>query len=355
MIRQAQLLQRLGVTHPILQAPMAGMATPALAAAVSRAGALGGLGLGAKTVAQAREVIVETRALTDKPFNVNFFCHQPAVADAQREAAWLDYLRPLFAGFDAPVPARLHEIYTSFVADRDMLDMLLEQRPAVISFIFGVPPADWISALRDVGVVTLGCATTVAEAAQVEAAGLDAVVAQGAEAGGHRGLFDPEQGDLQLGTFVLVRMIVARCNLPVIAAGGIMDGQGMAAALQLGAAAVQMGTAFIPCPESAAKAAHRAAFRDRSRATQVTDVISGRPARGFVNRMHTEIAMGHKPPLPDYPFVYDAGKALAQAAAAQGCHDFDAQWAGQGAPLAREMPAAELIETLTREWREASA
>lgn len=354
MAGQQELLRLLGITQPLLQAPMAGMATPALAAAVSNAGALGGLGLGAKSVAAARETIVATQALTDKPFNVNFFCHQPGAADAERDSAWLRYLHPFFAEFGAEAPARLDNIYPSFLANTDRLDLLLALRPAVVSFIFGVPPVEWVKALRAAGIVTLGCATTLAESQKVEAAGLDAVVAQGAEAGGHRGVFEPEQGDARLGTLALVRLLASRSKLPVIAAGGIMDGQAMAAAMQLGAAGVQLGTAFILCPESAAKDAHRAAFANGDCATQVTDVISGRPARGFINRMHTDIAAGTQSPLPDYPLVYAAGKALAKAAAAQGNHDFDAQWAGQGAPLARALPAAQLVATLVQEWRAAA-
>src|SRR5690625_1527459 len=253
MIRGRERLHLPGVAHPIVQAPMAGVATPALAAAVSNAGALGSLGAGASTVDRAREMIVATRALTDKPFNINFFCHRPAARDAERETAWLDYLRPRFEEFGADAPDRLTEPYKSFNENRAMLDMLLDERPAVASFIFGVPPVDWVRALHDAGVATMGCATTPEEAQRVEDAGMDAIVAQGAEAGGHRGVFDPRQGDRQLGTCPLVRLIVARCRLPVIAAGGIMDGRGIAAAMQLGAAGAQLGTAFIPCPESAAK------------------------------------------------------------------------------------------------------
>lgn len=350
MTRDRKLLRLLGVAHPIVQAPMAGVATPALAAAVSNAGALGSLGAGASTVDEAREMIVATRALTDKPFNINFFCHRPAARDTKREAAWLDYLRPRFEEFGVAAPDRLVEPYKSFNENRAMLDMLLDERPAVASFIFGVPPDDWVRTLHDAGIATMGCATTPEEAQRVEDAGMEAIVAQGVEAGGHRGVFDPQQGDRQLGTFPLVRLITARCRLPVIAAGGIMDGQGIAAAMWLGAAGGQLGTAFIPCPESAAKEAHRAALQSpRSRHTQITDVISGRPARGIVNRMHADVARADAPPLPDYPIAYAAGKALAAAAVARGSHDFSAHWAGQGAPLARAMPADALVETLVRE------
>src|SRR5690606_23645212 len=179
-----QILARLGIQHPIIQAPMVGVSTPQLAAAVSEAGGLGSLGLGASSPAQARELIEQTRALTAKPFNLNLFCHAPASADAARERAWLERLQPLFAEFDAEPPAALREIYPSFLADPDMLEVLLEQRPAVVSFHFGLPPRDWIKRLRQAGIVLLACVTTPEEADQAEAAGVDALVAQGVEAGG---------------------------------------------------------------------------------------------------------------------------------------------------------------------------
>jgi nitronate monooxygenase len=349
-----KILRLLNVVHPIIQAPMVGVSTPQLAAAVSNAGALGSIGLGASTAGKAREMIAATRALTDKPFNVNLFCHRPAVADPAREAAWLDYLRPYFEEFGATPPRELTEVYTSFVDDRATLDMLLEERPAVASFHFGLPPTQWIQSLRKAGIVTLGCATTPQEAAQIEAAGLDAIIAQGAEAGGHRGVFEPEHGDRLLGVFALVNLVARQSRLPIIAAGGIMDGRGMAAALDLGACAVQLGTAFVLSPESSANAAYRAVLKSpRSHQTRLTPVISGRSARGIVNRMYTEIDRPEAPALPDYPIAYDAGKALNAAAIARGNHDFAVQWAGQGAPLAREMPAAELVKLLMQELNDA--
>jgi nitronate monooxygenase len=355
MAHTEEMLRLLNVEYPIIQAPMVGVSTPRLAAAVSNAGALGSIGIGASTAEKAREMIAATRALTNKPFNVNVFCHRPAVSDFEREAAWLDYLRPFFEEFDVTPPIELTQAYKSFNEDRSTLDMLLQEQPAVVSFHFGLPPTEWVQSLRAAGIVTLGCATTLEEAGQVEAAGVDAVIAQGVEAGGHRGVFEPEQGDRQLGVFTLVRLIAAHCRLPIIAAGGIMDGQGISAALQLGAAAVQLGTAFILSPESAANAAYRVALKSgRSQRTQITGVISGRPARGMVNRMYTDVDHSTAPALPDYPIAYDAGKALAAAAAEKGNQDFSAQWAGQGAPLAREMPAGELVAVLVREWQSES-
>lgn len=342
----------LDIEHPIIQAPMVGVSTPALAAAVSNAGALGSIGIGACTPAQARAMLAETRSLTRRPFNVNLFCHRPAVADAQREAAWLEHLRPLFAEFGAEPPAGIREIYKSFLADPEMLQMLLDERPAVVSFHFGLPPRDWIDALKAAGIRLLASATSLEEARRVEAAGVDAIVAQGIEAGGHRGVFEPEKGDAGIGTLALVRLIARHCRLPVIAAGGIMDGQGIRAALALGAQGAQLGTAFVPCPESAANAAYRAALKgERAHQTRITAAISGRAARGMVNRLWTDLDTADAPALPDYPNTYDAAKALHAAASARGCNDFAVQWAGQGAPLAREMPAAELVKVLVEEMQ----
>jgi nitronate monooxygenase len=331
---------------------MAGVSTPEMAAAVSNAGGLGSLGLGANSVEQARATIRATRVLTRRPFNVNLFCHRPATADAKRESAWLSYLAPMFAEFGAPPPSALREIYESFVGNEAMLTMLLEERPKVVSFHFGLPSTDAIGKLRAAGIVTLACATNPAEAVECERAGVDAIVAQGVEAGGHRGTFEPERGDDCIGTFALVRMLVRQSRLPIIAAGGVMDGQGVAAAIGLGAAAAQLGTAFVLCPESSANAAYRAQMKsERANHTRITANISGRSARGLPNRMYDLEATS----IPDYPIAYDAAKALHAAASAKGNHEFAAYWAGQGAPLARELPAAQLMSQLVQEWRAASA
>jgi nitronate monooxygenase len=347
------ITQQLQIRYPIIQAPMAGVSTPELAAAVSNAGGLGSIALGANTADQGRAAIRKTKALTDRPFNVNLFCHASAARAAARERAWIEYLSPLFAEFGAPPPGSLREIYASFVADDTMLALLLEQKPAVVSFHFGLPATSWIQRVRDAGIFTLGCATTPAEAAECERAGIDAIVAQGVEAGGHRGVFDPSKGDDEIGTLALVRMLSRQCRVPVVAAGGIMDGQGIAAAMALGASAVQMGTAFILCPETAASAAYRSQLKsERAHRTRITAAISGRAARGLANRMYSLLDDANAPALPDYPIAYDAAKALHAAASAKGNHEFAAYWAGQGAPLAREMPAAELIEQLAAEWRQ---
>lgn len=346
------LTERLGIRHPLIQAPMAGVSTPALAAAVSNAGALGSIGVGASSVDKARSMIAETRKLTDAPFNVNLFCHQPAHRDARREAAWLHHLAPWFAEFDATPPEAIHEIYQSFITDAAMLEMLLEARPAVVSFHFGLPSAAVIDQLKGANIRLLGCATCPAEAFAIEQAGLDAVVLQGVEAGGHRGLFDPQLGDPGMGTLDLVRTLAGRLTLPVIAAGGLMNGQAIREVLALGAEAAQLGTAFVACPESSANAAYRERLLHAQPGdSQITAAISGRPARGLINRFFLEVGRPLAGRLPDYPVAYDAAKALNAAASARGCAEFAPHWAGTGAALARAMPAAEMVQTLLREMQ----
>lgn len=267
----------LGIQQPIIQAPMLGVSTPALAAAVSNAGGLGSIAITGSAAEKGRALIREVRGLTDKPFNVNLFCHRPGQADPARERAWLDYLKPLFAEFGAEPPARLNNIYLSFLEDPTLLPMLLEERPAAVSFHFGAPPRDQVRALQAAGIRVLVSATTPEEAALVEAAGADAVVAQGIEAGGHRGVFEPERGDAAIGTLALVRLLAARGSLPVVAAGGIMDGRGIRAALEPGRERRADGHRLRPLSgvlgqrrlprgaEGAARGAHRA-DRDHVRA-----------------------------------------------------------------------------------------
>ncbi|MCQ0988829.1 NAD(P)H-dependent flavin oxidoreductase [Jiella marina] len=344
----------LPMTLPIVQAPMAGVATPRLAAEVSNAGGLGSVGIGSTDAAGAKAMIDELRARTDRAFNVNLFVHQPATPDPAREAAWLEWLAPLFAEFDAEPPKVLRTIYKSFAEDADMLAMLLETKPPVVSFHFGLPSKEVIARLKAVGTTLLATATSLDEARRIEAAGLDAVVAQGIEAGGHRGVFDPAASDAGLGTVALTRLLAAKGNLPVIAAGGIMDGAGIAGVLKLGAVAAQLGTAFVACPESAADEAYRAALSGPGAyRTRLTNVLSGRPARVLANRFAALAETTGDRPLPDYPIAYDAAKALNAAAKAKNEHGFGPQWAGQGAPLARAMPAAALVAQLEAELRAA--
>lgn len=344
------LVDRFQLTPPLIQAPMAGVSTPLLAASVSEAGGLGSIGVGATDAAGARMMIEELRSRTARAFNVNLFVHAKAQPDLSRETEWLNALAPLFDEFGTEPPSTLRTIYTSFADDPDMLAMILEVAPPVVSFHFGLPSADVLSALRARGIYLMATATSIEEGRAIEVAGIDAVVAQGIEAGGHRGIFDPDAPDDALGVFALTRMLVRKTDLTVIAAGGIMDGAGIAAALDLGAAAAQLGTAFIACPESAADDAYRAALTGPGAYhTVLTSLISGRPARALANRFTalTELVAPRLP--PHYPIAYDAGKALHSAAKAKGEHGFGAQWAGQGAPLSRAMPAEELVELLRTE------
>ena len=350
MTPSTKLLDLLEIDAPIIQAPMAGVSTPEMAAAVSNAGGLGSIGVGATNAADARRMLAAFRERSRRSLNVNVFCHAPARADPGREAKWIELLRPEFARLGATPPAGLREIYRSFVEDDDMLAMLLTERPKVVSFHFGVPSRERIEALHDAGIVLLGSATTVAEAHQLVAARVDAVVAQGYEAGGHRGVFDPSAADDRLGTCALTRLMSRAMACPVIAAGGLMDGAGVAAALRLGASAAQLGTAFVACDESQADAGYRAALKsDAAHHTVMTRAISGRPARSLANRF-TALGRDVGPrDVPDYPIAYDAGKALHAAGKAKSEHGFGAHWAGQGAPLSRAMPAGELVALLRPE------
>lgn len=349
------LLKRIGIELPIIQAPMAGISTPAMAAAVTNAGALGSIGVGATNAAGARAMIEALKARTAGPFNVNVFCHKPAMPNAERERGWLTALKPIFERYDAEPPMAIQEIYTSFVADEAMQELLVEARPAVVSFHFGLPSAATISRLKAAGILLFSSATNLDEAEQAADSGVDAVVAQGFEAGGHRGVFDPTAPDGQMGVLALTRLLVGKIALPVIAAGGIMDGAGIAAVLGLGAEAAQLGTAFVAGPESSADQYYRnALFGPGAAMTEMTTLISGRPARCLPNKF-TVLKSAELGGLavPDYPIAYDAGKALAAAAKAKGEGGFGAQWAGQGAPLSRAMPAAELVKTLAEELQTA--
>jgi nitronate monooxygenase len=346
------LLETLAIDLPIIQAPMAGVSSPALAAAVSNAGALGSIAVGATDAEGARRMIAAVRERSTRSLNVNVFCHRPARADGIAEAAWLEHLRPHFERLGAKPPARLEEIYRSFAEDDAMLAALLADKPRVVSFHFGLPCVERIRALRESGTVLLATVTSVAEGCAAVDAGVQAIVAQGYEAGGHRGVFDADAEDDCLGTMTLTRLLVRRLDVPVIAAGGIMDGAGIAAALRLGASAAQLGTAFVACPESDADAGYREALAsDAAYHTVMTRAISGRPARCLSNRF-TVLGAGIAPRrIPSYPIAYDAGKALNRAAKAAHETGYGAQWAGQGAPLARELPAAELVSALAEECR----
>ncbi len=344
------LTDRLGLDLPIIQAPMAGTSTPELAAAVSNAGALGSISIASVNAVAGQRQIQTLKALTTQPFNVNVFCHAPTPSDPARDRVWIDSLRPIFAGFGAAPPETLTEIYQSFLTDDAKLAVLLDEKPAVVSFHFGLPQSEKIAALKAAGCVLIASATTPEEGRQAQAAGIDMVGAQGGEAGGHRSVFDPAD-DPRFATLPLTRLVARELDIPVIAAGGIMDGAGITAALALGAAGAQLGTAFVSCPESAANAAYRAALAGpRAERTRVSPVISGRPARGVENAF---MQNADEALTAGYPYAYDLGKALNAAASLQGDDGYAPQWAGQAAPLSRTLPAAELVEALAQEARTA--
>ena len=294
-------------------------------------------------------MIAEIRERSNRPFNVNVFCHLPAKSDPVVERAWINRLRPEFNRLGAKPPVVLTEIYKSFLEDDDMLAALLADRPKAVSFHFGVPSRDRVQALRNAGIVLLGSATSVEEARILVAAGVDAVVAQGYEAGGHRGVFLSDDIATQAGTFALVPQIVDAVKVPVIAAGAVTDARGIAAAFALGAAGVQIGTAYLWCPESRISAPHRAALKSaRDDGTVLTNLMTGRPARGFINRLMREVGPISEV-APEFPLAAGALAPLRAKAEAQGSGDFSPMWAGQAASLGRDMPAGQLTKALAAE------
>jgi nitronate monooxygenase len=336
----------LDTRYPIIQAPMAGGTTPpALVAAVSAAGGLGSIGAAYRTPAQIATDVARVREATDRPFAVNLFTVDDAPLDRD-PAPMLALLRPYHEELKLPppaLPARPAERFD------EQADAILAARVPVFSFTFGIPAARWLAAFRSAGIKTVGTATTVREAVLLEEAGVDAIVAQGEEAGGHRGTFAGPFELSMVPTFDLLRQCVDAVRAPVIASGGIMDGAGIRSALDAGAAAVQMGTAFVPCPESGAPAAFkRAILEARADETAVTRAFSGRPARGIRNRLMTAIEGADESILP-YPWQNAATRQLRSAAGRAGIADYLSLWAGRNVARAREMPAGRLVEELARE------
>lgn len=341
-----KLLQRLGIEHPILLAPMAGAGgTPELAAAVSNAGGMGAWGGAYAKPDEIAATIRRIRQLTQRPFNINLFAGgyetrkvdpQPMLAIVGEAHARLGLPPPLLP----PVPA------DPFAAQ---LEAVLEERPPVFSFTFGMPSAAQIAALKQRGVAVMGTATTVQEARQLQQAGVDAIAAQGAEAGAHRGSFAAPFEDSMIPLAVLVREICASTALPVIASGGIMDGRDVAKAMALGAAAVQLGTAFLPCPESGAPPAYkRALLEAKTDTTVITRAFSGRPARGLTNAFIAMVA-GKEDSILPFRQQNDLTRPLRNAAGQRGIADFISLWAGQGVARSRAMPAADLVKALVDE------
>ena len=335
----------LGSELALIQAPMAGVQGAALAIAVCKAGGLGSLPCAMLTVEAMRKELAAIRAATDRPYNVNFFTHTPPAPDARREAAWRSALAPYYQeyGIDPDaIPAGPGR--APFTAES--ADALQEFKPSVVSFHFGLPSAALLERVRACGAKILASATTVDEALWLEAHGADAVIAQGVEAGGHRGNFLTDDLSTQPGTFALVPQVVRAVKVPVIAAGGIADAKGVAAAIKLGAAAVQVGTAYLLCPEATTTTVHRAALKsEAARNTALTNIFTGRPARGIVNRVMRELGPMNSA-APAFPLATSAIAPLRAKGEARDSGDFSPLWSGQNATGCREIPAGELTRRL---------
>lgn len=335
----------LGIEYSVIQAPMAGAQGSELAVAVSEAGALGSLPCAMLGPDAMRVELAAIRARTARPFNVNFFCHTPPAPDPARAEAWRAALAPYYEelGLDWGV---VSEGAGRVPFGHEAADVIEEFRPAVVSFHFGLPSPELVARVRGWGSKIISTATTVEEARWLEARGVDAVIAQGLEAGGHRGMFLSDDLDAQVGTLALVPQVVAAVKVPVIAAGGIADSGGVQAALALGAAGVQVGTAYLLCPEVRTSAVHREALKsEAARRTALTNLFSGRPARGIVNRLMRELG-----PLsaaaPAFPLAVPAIATLRARAESSGSGDFTPLWSGQNASGCREVSAAEITRTL---------
>ncbi len=335
----------LGIPLPVIQAPMAGVQGSALAIAVCNAGALGSLPCAMLGPDALRGELAAIKSQTSAPFNVNFFCHTPPVANAEREAAWRAALLPYYRAFGLN-PVDIADGPQRAPFGHDAADVLAEFTPAVVSFHFGLPSPELLARVRAMGSKIIASATTLDEALWLESQGVDAIIAQGVEAGGHRGMFLTEDVATQRGTFTLLPQVVRAVNVPVIAAGGIADSRGVAAAMALGAAGVQVGTAYLLCPEATTSAVHRAALRgERAEHTALTNLFSGRPARGIMNRLMQELG-----PLSDLPPAFPLAAAaiapLRRIAESRGDGGFSPLWSGENTSGCKEVPAAQLTREL---------
>lgn len=345
----ARLTDLLGIEHPILQAPMSGYATPELVAAVARFGGLGGLGFAGVAAADIAAQLRQTMALTNRPFQANFFAHDAPRDDPEKATAARALVAPLYEEIGAgPVPQPVAP-FAPF--DAEMLEAVLAARPKVVSFHFGLPEEALLAPLRDAGCLLMCTATTPREAKALEDAGVDIVIAQGWEAGGHRGEFLDRGGSL--GTLALVPQVADAVSIPVVAAGGIADGRGIAACFALGADGVQLGSAFLSTPEAATPAPQRDTIAHSDGAqTHVTRAVSGRPARMIANR-YTEALAPHEAGLPDFPVMFSLSGPLKQAGYAAGTAEYGALYSGQAIGLNRSLPAGDLLARLVTETAEA--
>lgn len=346
-----RLLELFGIAHPIIQAPMANVPRAELAIAVAEGGGLGSLACAMLSPEKAREQVQVFRQRVSAPINMNFFCHTPSAPDPVRESEWRLRLAPYYREFDLDPDASVPTVNRA-PFDAAMCAVVEELKPEVVSFHFGLPEDALLARVKAAGAKVMACATTVKEAVWLANRGVDVVIAQGAEAGGHRGMFLTEDVASQAGTIALVPQVVDAVRVPVVAAGGIADGRGIAAALALGAAGAVIGTAYLVCPEAAVPELYRAALANADdTATVVTNVMTGRPARGISNRAIREIGP-LSPVAPAFPFAATALAPLRTAAEKGGKDDFTPLWAGQAAALARPLPAAELTRQFAHVARE---
>ena len=340
-----RVVDLIGIEHPILLSPMANAGTVELGIAVAEAGGLGSLPCGALSPTQMRKSLQIIRQRTSKPINVNFFCHPSPVYDAARDARWryrlAKYYEELGIQPDGKQPPAPPPPF-----DEDSCAVVEEFAPEVVSFHFGLPDRHVLVRVKTAGAVVIASATTVEEARWLEDHGCDAIIAQGYEAGGHRGMFRDSDVATQVGAFSLIPQVVDAVKVPVIAAGGIADGRGIAAALILGASAVQIGTAYLLCPECGLKPVQIEAVRgSRDDSTALINVFTGKPARGKATRLARELGL-IDPEVPDYPLPAATLAPLRSKAEAEGLEDFAYALFGQSAPMARAIPAGELTKTL---------
>jgi nitronate monooxygenase len=352
MARNA-LLHNLGIEHPVFVSPMAGgPSTPKLAAAVSNAGGLGFLAGAYLTPAEITEAVRHFRALSDRPFGINLFAGGWQTDPAKAPESMLSLLGEIHYDLGLAPPELPAPAADPFPAQ---FEAVLEARPAVFSFTFGIPRPELLDLARRLDILCIGTATTVEEAQMLTDAGIDAIAAQGAEAGAHRGTFTGNFETAMVPTMKLVRDIVAEVRTPVIACGGLMDGRDIGAALAAGAAAAQLGTAFLACPESGASEPYkRALLAAKTDTTVITRAFSGRPARGLRNGFIQRLEGNEKTILP-YPMQNSLTRAMRAAAAAMGNPQFLSLWAGQGVSRLREMPAGDLVRKLVQEMGPAAA
>jgi nitronate monooxygenase len=340
-----RLIDLFKIEFPIVQAPMAGVMDADLVIAAAQGGALGSLPSAMLSVEKAREQVNMIRQRVSAPVNMNFFCHTPVDADSSREAGWKRRLSSYYSEFRVDPAAPINAANRA-PFDAAMCELIEELKPEVASFHFGLPEPALLKRIKAAGSIVIASATIVREAIWLEEHGADAIIAQGAEAGGHRGMFLTENIAEQPGTFALVPQVVDAVRVPVIAAGGIADGRGIAAAFALGAAGVQIGTAYLHCPESKILPPHRAALAGaRDDSTVITNVMTGRPARGVANRVMREVGP-ISPHAPAFPHAATALGPLKAAAEKLGKVDFTNLWAGQAVGLIHNMPAAELTRAL---------